>query len=76
MNYSMNNEELRNFCIEHNLPFTVEFDKPWYPKPIEVSLSKSKENIILTIQKGSEQAIIDSLIYGTCRFLIVNNENE
>ena len=32
----MNEEELRNFCIEHNLPFAIEFKEPWYPKPIEI----------------------------------------
>lgn len=35
----INEEELRDFCIEHNLPFTVEFPEPWYPKSIEISPS-------------------------------------
>ena len=34
----MSKKELRNFCIKHNLPFTVEFKEPWYPKPIEIPL--------------------------------------
>lgn len=69
-------KNLQDFCIKNNIPFTVEFDKPWYPKPVEISFGKSKEDIILTVQKASEQALIDFLIYGTCRFLIVNDENE
>ena len=35
----MNKEELRDFCIEYNLPFTIEFKEPWNPKPIEISPS-------------------------------------
>lgn len=30
-------KNLQDFCIKNNIPFTVEFKKPWYPKPIEVS---------------------------------------
>lgn len=69
-------KNLRDFCIKNNLPFTVEFDKPWYPKPIEVSLSKCKneKDLFLTMQKASEQAPIDSVIYGMCRFHIISND--
>ena len=35
-------KNLQDFCIKNNIPFTVEFKEPWYPKPIEVSLSKCK----------------------------------
>ena len=63
MNYSMNEEELRNFCIEHNLPFAIEFKEPWYPKPIEIPQSVINDN----------KAIFDSIVYGNVTFHIIDD---
>lgn len=67
----MNKEELRDFCIEHNLPFTVEFKEPWYPKPIEISPSVvgDTKKLIEILNK----AIFNDLIYGTSIFHILND---
>ena len=32
----MNKKEFLDFCIKNDLPFTVEFKEPWYPKPIKI----------------------------------------
>lgn len=63
----MSKKELRDFCIKHNLPFTVEFKEPWYPKPIEIPLEnannlhsmmeeeiKNKESQIASLQNDIE----------------------
>lgn len=59
MNYSMNEEELRNFCIEHNLPFAIEFKEPWYPKPIEIpqSVINDTKKLIEIFKTSYDQAI-------------------
>ena len=31
----MNKEEFINFCIKNDLPFAIEFKKPWYSNLIE-----------------------------------------
>lgn len=61
----MNEEELQDFCIEHNLPFTVEFKESWYPKSIEISPSivKDTRKLIDILNK----AIFDYIIYGTSK---------
>lgn len=67
----MNEEELRNFCIEHNLPFAIEFKEPWYPKPIEIP-----QGVINDTKKLIEifnKAIFDSIVYGNVTFHIIDD---
>lgn len=65
-------KNLQDFCIKNNTPFTVEFKKPWYPKPIEVSLKgcNSVDDIELIMKDVSDQALLDSIVYGTVTFHI------
>lgn len=65
-------KNLQDFCIKNNIPFTVEFKKPWYPKPIEVSLKRcnSVGDIELIMKDVSDQALLDSIVYGTVVFHI------
>lgn len=58
----MNKEEFLDFCIKNNLPFEIEFEKPWYPKPIEVS--KEDLNNTKRLVEILNQAIFDDIIYG------------
>ena len=62
----MDKEEFLDFCIKNNLPFEIEFEKPWYPKPIEIPASISVKELITKL----EQALLDSVVYGSCIFLI------
>ena len=71
MNYGMNKERLRNFCIKYNLPFTIEFNKPWYPKPIEVS--KEDLNNTKRLIEILNQAIVDYIVYGEYKIQIQND---
>lgn len=66
----MNEEELRNFCIEHNLPFAIEFKKPWYPKPIEIpsSVVDNTKELIEILNK----TLLSSIVYG--KYKIQNTE--
>ena len=70
-NYSMNKEGLRDFCIKHNLPFTVEFEEPWYPKPIKISSEdiNNTERLIEIIN----QAIKDEIFYGKYEIQLQND---
>lgn len=65
-------KNLQDFCIKNNIPFTVEFKKPWYPKPIEISLKEcnSVDDIERIMIDVSDQALLDSIIYGTVVFHI------
>lgn len=67
----MNEEELRNFCIEHNSPFAIEFKEPWYPKPIEIpqSVINDTKKLIEIFNK----AIFDSIVYGNVTFHIIDD---
>lgn len=61
-------KNLQDFCIKNNIPFTVEFNKPWYPKPIEITpkyINDTKQLVELF-----KQSIIDDLIYGCSIFYI------
>lgn len=65
-------KNLQDFCIKNNIPFTVEFKKSWYPKPIEISLKgcNSVDDIERIMIDVSDQALLDSIIYGTVVFHI------
>lgn len=65
-------KNLQDFCIKNNIPFTVEFKKPWYPKPIEISLKgcNSVGDIELIMKDVSDQALLDSISYGAVIFHI------
>lgn len=67
----MNKEEFLGFCIKNDLPFAIEFEKPWYPKPIEVSkedLNNTKQLIEIL-----NQAIFDYILYGEYKIQIQND---
>lgn len=67
-------KDLQDFCIKNNLSFTVEFKKPWYPKSIEISLKGcDSADDIEQIIDVSDQDILDSIIFGTAVFHILNN---
>lgn len=58
----MDKIEFRDWCIKHNLPFAVEFKKPWYPKFIEIPLEA-----IIDAERSAEiykQILTDVLVYG------------
>lgn len=65
-------KNLQDFCIKNNIPFTVEFKKPWYPKPIEIPLKgcNSVDDIEQIMIDISDQALLDSIIYGAVVFHI------
>lgn len=69
------NKNLRDFCIKNNIPFTVELDKPWYPKPIEISLRgcNSVDDVERIMIDVSKQALLDSIVYGTVVFHVIDN---
>lgn len=62
-------KDLQDFCIKNNLPFTVEFKEPWYPKPIEIpqSVINDTKKLIEIFNK----AIFDSIVYGNVTFHIM-----
>lgn len=62
-------KDLQDFCIKNNLPFTVEFKEPWYPKPIEIpqSVINDTKKLIEIFNK----AIFDSIVYGNVTFHII-----
>lgn len=56
----MNKIEFRDWCIKHDLPFAIEFKKPWYPKFIEIPLEA-----IIDVERSKEilkQILTDVLI--------------
>lgn len=67
----LNEERLRDFCIEHNLPFTVEFEEPWYPKPIKIS-PKDINNTKRLIEIFN-QALKYEIVYGKCKIQVQND---
>ena len=58
----MNKKEFLDFCIKNDLPFAVEFKKPWYPKPIE--MPKENLNNIKRLVEILNQAVFDDIVYG------------
>ena len=67
----MNKEEFLGFCIKNNLPFAVEFKKPWYPKPIEITPKYINDTRRLV--ESFKQSILDDLIYGCSIFHTTND---
>lgn len=67
----MNKEEFLGFCVKNNLPLEIEFEKPWYPKPIEVS--KEDLNNTKRLIEILNQAIFDDIVYGCSIFHITND---
>lgn len=67
----MNKEEFLDFCIKNDLPFKIEFNKPWYPKPIE--MSKEDLNNTKRLIEILNQAIVDNIIYGEYKIQIQND---
>lgn len=64
-------KNLRDFCIKNNIPFTVELDKPWYPKPIEIP--QSAINDTKKLIEIFNKAIFDSIVYGNVTFHIIDD---
>lgn len=64
-------KNLQDFCIKNNIPFTVEFKEPWYPKPIEIlqSVINDTKKLIEIFNK----AIFDSIVYGNITFHIIDD---
>lgn len=64
-------KNLQDFCIKNNIPFTVEFNEPWYPKPIEIpqSVINDTKKLIEIFNK----AIFDSIVYGNVTFHIIDD---
>ena len=64
-------KNLQDFCIKNNIPFTVEFKEPWYPKPIEIpqSVINDTKKLIEIFNK----AIFDSIAYGNVTFHIIDD---
>jgi hypothetical protein len=64
-------KNLQDFCIKNNIPFTVEFKEPWYPKPIEIpqSVINDTKKLIEIFNK----AIFDSIVYGNVTFHIIDD---
>ena len=67
----MNKEEFISFCIKNDLPFAIEFKKPWYSKPIEITSKYINDTRQLV--ESFKQSILDDLIYGCSIFHITNN---
>ena len=64
-------KNLQDFCIKNNIPFTVEFKEPWYPKPIEIP-----QGVINDTKKLIEifnKAIFDFIVYGNVTFHIIDD---
>lgn len=64
-------KNLQDFCIKNNIPFTVEFKEPWYPKPIEIpqSVINDTKKLIEIFNK----AIFDSIVYENVTFHIIDD---
>ena len=67
----MDKEEFLGFCIKNDLPFEIEFNKPWYPKPIEVP--KEDLNNTKRLVEILNQAIFDNIVYGEYKIQIQND---
>lgn len=67
----MNKKEFLDFCIKNDLPFAVEFKKPWYPKPIE--MPKENLNNIKRLVEILNQAVFDDIVYGEYKIQIQND---
>lgn len=65
-------KNLRDFCIKNNIPFTVEFKKPWYPEPIKVS--KEDLNNTKRLVEILNQAIFDNILYGEYKIQIQQDD--
>lgn len=63
-------KNLQDFCIKNNIPFTVEFDESWYPKPIEIpsSVVDNTKELIEILNK----TLLSSIVYG--KYKIQNTE--